>query len=232
MDLTTLQTLIGDLTNDPNHDRYSLTQINIELDNSQDVWNAEAKILKDTVTLTTTAGARQYALSGLTGTPISFARVTHRGIELQKKDKSWFDLYTSTDWTVDTGTPRYYLIEATDPDIQFLTVYPTPRDADAGANLVVEYIKRHTSMSASSDQPFNSSPLATPYHYGLGYDVSSRLLIRDPNELNVQKVMPYKKLADIAKANVIQVFKALEREEPLRLRGGKVWQGGGALWRG
>lgn len=231
MDLASLQVLIGDLTNDPGHDRYTLAAIGTELDNSQDKWNVEARILKKTVTLTTIDGVRQYALTGLTGTPIAFTRVTHKGLELDKKDKSWMDLYSGTDWTLDIGTPKRFLIEATDPAIQFITVHPTPQGVDAGANLVVEYIIKHTSMTSSSDQPFNSAPLATPYHWGLAYDTAQRLLIRDPNPTNAQKVTPYKKIGDDVMADVVQTYKALEREEPYRVRGGRRWNSGGAFWR-
>lgn len=222
MTLTEMQALIGYLCNDPNHDRYPISSPDVigpELDNTQDNWNVEAKILKDTVTLTVVAGTRQYALSGLTGTPIAFNRVTHKGLKLEKRDKAWFDLYYGgSDWTLTTGTPIEYFVEATDPDLQYLTVFPTPGDGDAGANLVVEYTKKHTPMSSSTDQPLNSTPLLTPYHWGMCYDVASRLLIRDPDPINAAKVVPYKKIADKVLADVIQVYKAFEKEVPMRLK--------------
>lgn len=223
MDLSALQTLIGSLTNDPQHDRYTTSDIGTELDNSQDKWNVEAKIIKDTVTLTIVDGTRQYVLSGLTGTPISFLRVTHKGLELEKVDKIFMDLYTGSDWTQDIGTPKRFFIEATDPDIQYLAVHPTPQAADAGANLVVEYIKRHTALSASTDKPFNGNDLLLPYHYGLAYDTASRLLSRDPSPQNSSKVITYQREAGIVMANVVQVFKALEKQEPWRLKGGRVF---------
>ncbi len=219
MQLDEMQAMIGYLSNDPNHDRYSLPTINLELDNTQDKWNVEAKILKDTVTLTVVAGTRQYSLSSLTGTPIAFTRVTHKGLLLNKKDKAWFDLYQGgRDWTTIAGTPTDYFIEATDPDLQYLTLQPTPGDGDAGANLVSEYVKRHTPMTASTDQPINATPLLIPYHWGMCYDVSSRLLIRDPDPVNAQKVIPYKKIGDDVLSDVIQVYKAFEKEVPMRLK--------------
>lgn len=219
MTLTELQVLIGDLTSDPGHDRYTLSQINTELDNTQDKWNVEARIIKDVITVTVVDGTRRYAISGLTGVPIAFTRVTHKGLLLDKKDQAWFDLYVGgTDWTTTIGTPTNYYIEATDPDLQYITLYPIPQSGDAGAYLSVEYIKKHTAMSASSDTPFNASPLVRPYDFGVAYDVASRLLIRDPNPLNVQKVIPYKKIADDVMADVVQVFKALEKQVPMRLK--------------
>lgn len=225
-----LQSMIGDLTNDPNHDRYSLSRIASELDNSQNKWNIEAKIIKDTVTLTVVDGTRQYLLSTLTGTPISFPRVTHKGIELRKVSKSWIDLYTGSDWTTDTGTPTKFLIEATDPAVQYLTVHPTPQSGDAGAYLVVEYIKAHTPMSAASDTPFMSGSetnyLLRPYDWGLAYSVSARLLINDPDPTNRAKIPSQASIANGVMAEVVQVFKQLEVEEPKRIR---VFSGRGVV---
>lgn len=218
MTLSELQNLIGTLSNDPNHDRYSLSDINTELDNSQDTWNLEAKLIKDTVTLTVVDGTRQYLLSTLTGTPISFPRVTHKGIDLQKRSKAYFDHITHQDWTADIGTPGQFFIEATDPSLQYITVYPTPQSGDVGANLVVEYVKRHTPMSVSTDVPFmsgtESNYMLRPFDWGLAYSVSSKLLLRDPNEANAKRSGDYANVAKNVLAEVIQVFKALEVEEP------------------
>ena len=225
MTYSELQVLIGQLTSDPNHDRYTTTDIATELDISQNKWNLEAKIIKDTVTVAVVAGTRQYAISGLTGTPISFPRITHKGLELMKVSKSWLDLYSGTDWTQDIGTPRRVVIEGTDPDNLYITLYPTPQDGDAGSNLVVEYVKVHTAMSAATDVPFMSGTstnyLLRPYDSGLAYDTSSRLLSRDPSDVNAKRQVDYMRVAGATMANVIQVFKALEAEEPKRIRGGR-----------
>lgn len=227
MTLSDLQSLIGQLTNDPNHDKYKTSSpddIGIELDNVQDRWNLEAGILKDVVTLTVVDGTRNYALSALTGTPIRFDRVTHKGLLLERKDKSWYDLYKGgDDWSDNTGTPTGYYIDVSDPDNQNIFLYPIPQSADAGANLVVEYVKRHTSMSAAGDSPFNSNLLLTPYHHGLAYHASANLLLRDPSEANVLKVGQYNKLGNNILSKVIEVFKNQEREAPYRLRGGRRW---------
>lgn len=225
MTLSDLQTLIGSLTNDPSHDRYSTTDIGTELDNTMDDWNVKAKIIKDTYAVTWVDGTRQYALSDLTGTPISFPRATHKGLEMKKVSKTWLDLYTGSDWTVTTGTPKYFFIEATDPDVQKLTVYPTPTGEDAGAYGSIEYIKRHTAMSASTDTPFMSGTtvnyLLRPYDWGIAYATAARLLVRDPSSENVAKITTYSQIASNVLSDVIQVFKSLEAEEPKRIAGGR-----------
>lgn len=224
MNLSDLQTLIGDLCNDAAHDRYSLTQINEVVNNVLDEWNLEAAILKDAVTLTTVADQRNYALSGLTGTPIRFDRVTHDGIELQRRDKAWFDLYASDDWSDDIGTPTQYYIDVSDPDSQYLYLYPTPQSQDAGANLIVEYVKRQDELSSDTDIPFNSNTLLYPYHHGIAYSASAMLLLRDPSQENAIKSSSYMKKGNGILTKVIEIFKAQEREEPLRLRGGRYWR--------
>lgn len=230
MQLSEIQTMIGDLTNDPNHDRYSLMAIGTELDNSQDTWNVEAKIIKDTVSVTLVANTRQYALSLLTGTPISFPRTTHKGLDLDKRSKAYFDHLTGYDWTTDLGTPTEFYIEATDPDTQYITVHPNPQSGDVDGALIVEYVKRHTAMSASTDTPFMSvattNYLLRPYDWGLCYSVAAKLLLRDPSPANEAKSTSYANIARNVLADVIQVFKALEAEEPKRISGGRYWKGG------
>lgn len=230
MTLSDLQTLVGALCNDPNHDRYSLTDIGTELDNTQDAWNVKAKIIKDTITITTVSGTRQYLLSGLTGTPISFPRVTHNGLDLGKRSKSWLDHASGTDWTTAIGTPKFFIIEGEDPDLQYITLQPIPQSGDAGANLVVEYVKRHTPMSVASDTPFMSVTTANyllrPYDFGVAYATAARLLARDPTQETIVKAGNFSKIGDNVLSDVIQVFKALEAEEPKRLQGGRYWNSG------
>ena len=223
MNRTVLYTLIGDLCNDPNHDRYTTSQIDTQLDLIQDRWNVDAGILVDTTTLTTVAGTRSYAVSGLTGTAIDFRRVTHLGLELVKRSKSWFDLYAGDDWSDDVGTPTQYYID-TDADGFFIVLYPTPQTADAGANLVVEYVKRHTSMANASDEPFNSLTYLGPYHYGVAYKAASNLLAQDPDPVNAAKAARFDRLAETAYSDLFQHFKQIEKDEPMRMTGGRWWR--------
>lgn len=232
MQLADIQTLIGSLTGDPTHDRYQLTDINTELDNAQNGWNQEIKIIKETTTITVVAGQRQYLLTLITGTPIAFGRVTHKGLDITKRSKQYFDLY-GLDWTQDIGTPLEFCVEATDPSNLYLTLHPTPQSGDAGANLVVEAIIGHTSMVASTDVPFMlgafSNYLVRPYDSYLAYDVAARLLARDPSPTNMPKAGEYLKIAGEGKTMLTQVFKALEAEEPKRMGGGRYWSTGNIM---
>lgn len=229
MTLSELQALIGSLTTDPNHDRYTLSDINTELDNTQRQWNQEIKIIKETTTITTIDGQRQYLLSLITGTPIAFPRVTHKGLIIAKRSKAYFDLY-NYNWTTDIGTPIEFCVEATDPGNLYLTLHPTPQSGDAGANLVVEAIIDHTPMVAPTDVPFmlgtTSNYLLRPFDFYIAYSTSARLLARDASAANQSKASEYLKISADGKDNLVQVFKALEAEEPKRMAGGRYWNQG------
>lgn len=229
MTLADLRTLIGSLTNDPNHDRYSNTDIGTELDNSMDLWNVEGKLIKSTTTITIVSGTRQYALSNITGTVVAIGRATHKGIPLTKRDKAYVDLYYGgNDWTANQGTPTDFYIDVTDPANQYVVVYPTPQDGDIGANLVIEATIRHTSMSATTDVPFmsgvNSNTTLRPYDWGLAYEVAARLLARDPSKENTPTAINYAQIARVIRADVVQVFKQLERQEPPELKMPQRWR--------
>ena len=227
MQLSDLQTQVGILCNDFNHARYLLTDINQELDNAQNQWNAEIKIIKETTTIPSVLNQRQYLLTLITGTPISFPRVTFKGIDLKKRSKSYFDLYTSYDWTQIIGTPTDFFIEATDPSNLFLTVYPIPQSGDTDGSFVVEAIIAHTPMVNPTDVPFMSGAVSNyllrPYDFLLAYSAAARLLARDPSPENGSRQGNYMKIAQEGKELLITVLKEMEAEEPRRMAGGRRW---------
>lgn len=230
MTLTELQVLIGSLTNDPNNDRYSLPSVTQELNITMNVWNVEVKVLRTVSLITVIDGQRQYSFIGLISrVPVAFGRVTHKGLDLKKRSKAYFDLYYG-DWTTDIGTPIEFCIEATDPNNLYLTLHPTPQSGDAGANMYVESIVVPNDMTAASDVPYllgtTSNLLLRPYDYYLAYETAGRLLARDPSELNASRAGNYMKIANDGKSNLIQVFKALEADEPSRIYGGRYWNSG------
>jgi len=233
MTLSELQAQVGALTNDPNYDRYSLSDINAELGNSQTKWNLSAKILKLTTSSVIIAGSNYFGLTPF-GTPtnivLAYDRVTLDSLPLKKRSKAWMDLYTGTNWSAHTGTPTIYYIDVS-YGVERIYLYPTPTSADAGKSLVYETITSHIPMSSSTDRPFqwyagSSSFLTTPYDYGLAYDAAARLLLRDPSTANAKKSEDYKNIANGVLDQVIQTFKALEAEEPKRLSGGRYWNSG------
>ena len=229
MQLSDLELQTAKLCSDENHIRYQLPDVDKELDNAIGQWNEEIKIIRETTTISVVAAQRQYALTLITGmTPISFPRVTLNGIDLKKRSKTYFDLYTSYDWTAIQGTPTDFYIEATDPANLFLTVYPVPTSNDVPGNLVVESVIAHTPMVNSTDVPFmsgtTSNYLCRPYDFYLAYSAAARLLARDPSTENQARQGTYMEIAKEGKELLVNVFKQLEADEPLRLRGGRQWQ--------
>lgn len=227
MQLSDLETLASKLANDPSHAQYQLVDVDLELNNAQRQWNAEIKIIKETTTIAVVAAQRQYALSLISGTPVSFPRVTQNGRDLKKRSKSYFDLYTSYDWTQINGTPTDFYIEATDAKNAFLTVYPNPTSNDVPTNIVVESVIDTTDMSVSTDTPYmqisTANYLCRPYDFYLAYSAAARLLARDPNPENASRQGNYMKIATEGKDLLITVFKQLEADEPLRMSGGRRW---------
>lgn len=237
MTLAELKVLIGSLTNDPNHERYTEATIETELDISQTGWNVEIGVLKGTGYANAVDGVREYSIASMfSETPIKFLRATHKGLKLEKRDKSWFDLYIrGTDWTTLTGTPTAYYVDATEPDELSMFVHPTPTGNDVGLNnIALEAIGHHKRMTDAADVPFTdfwdeTNHMLRPYDWGLAYEVAARLLARDPSEINASKSVNYKKISDEVKSNLIQVFKSMEAEEPKRMGGGRYWTFGNAI---
>lgn len=234
MQLSDLQTLVATLCNDPSNARYQTTDINQELNNTQRQWNGEIGINKRSGTITVVNGQRQYPLFTLiTGTPVSFTRVTHKGIDLKKRSKTYFDLYTGTDWTQAIGTPTDYFIEfentanVQDQSDKYITLYPIPQSNDVGANLVVEFVADVSDMSGGTDLPFTTGQFSNyftlPYHFYIAYSAAARLLARDPSPENQVRAGQYLVIAGQGKELLINIFKNLEAEEPIRLRGGRQW---------
>ncbi len=227
MQLSDLENQVGILTNDPQHAQYLIANVDQELNNAQRQWNAEIKIIKQTTTIAVVATQRQYLLSLISGTPVSVPRVTQNGLDLKKRSKSYFDLYTSYDWTLINGTPTDFYIEATDPSKLFMTVYPVPTANDTPTNFVVESVIDVTDMAQASDTPYMQGAIANylcrPYDFYLAYSAAARLLSRDPSPENASRQGNYMKIAQEGKDLLMTVFKELEVEEPRRMTGGRQW---------
>lgn len=227
MQLSDLQTQVGILTNDSVHTQYLISDVTSELNNTQRQWNSEIKIIKQTTTIPVVAAQRQYALTLLANTPVSFPRVTQNGIDLKKRSKSYFDLYTSYNWTLINGTPTDFFIEATDASNLFLTVYPNPTGNDVPTSFVVEAVIDTTDMANATDTPYMKGSIANylcrPYDFYIAYSAAARLLSRDPSPENASRQANYMKIAGEGKDLLMTVFKELEIEEPRRLVGGRQW---------
>jgi len=225
--LADLQILAANHLNDPANTRYTLSEINNHFDIAMDRWNRIAHICRNTVTLTTVANQGPYAITGLVGTPLEIRRVTHKGIELTKRAKSYFDLYSASDWTTTPGTPTDFVIDINSNPVNVI-LYPIPQGNDAGANLSVEYVLRHDPMVNPTDTPFTVQGvvnlLMLPFAAGLAIEVAADILEHDPTPETVKKAEYFRKDANDILSDVISYYDRLETDEPMRMAGGRYWR--------
>ena len=225
--LADLQALASDHLNDPGNTRYTLATINSHFDIAQDRWNRMAHICRNTVILTSVTNQGNYAITGLTGTPLEILRVTHKGVELTKRSKSYFDRYSADDWTTHQGTPTDFVIDINSNPVN-IVLFPVPQGNDAGANLSVEYVLRHDPMVNSSDTPFTAQGVANllmlPFAAGLAIEVAADILEHDPTPETVKKAAYFRKDANDVLSDVISFYDRLETDEPLRMAGGRTWR--------
>jgi len=219
--LADLQTLISDHLNDPTNTRYTLTEINQHLDIAQDHWNREVRICRMSDMVTVVAGQYNYPISLLTATPLEFIRVTHKGIDLTKRSKDYFDMFTSYDWRTASGTPTDYYIDLVQ-SAPYIGLRLCPSSNDAGPYLVVEYLGRHTPMVNSTDTPFTvngvQNTLIMPFLNGLAMEVASDILKHDPTPETVQKAKTFSDEANKTLSQVVSIYQRLEEDEPWHMR--------------
>lgn len=225
--LADLQTLASNYLNDPANARYALALLNNHFDIAQDRWNRAAHICRSTMTLSTVAGADTILLSGLAGTPLEILRVTHKGVDLAKRSKAYFDRYSGSDWTTSQGTPTDFVIDINANPVVII-VYPTPQGNDAGANLGVEYVLRHDPMVNPTDTPFTTqgvvNTLILPFAAGLAVEVAADILAQDPTAETVKKAESFREQANDILSDVVAFYDRLETDEPMRMAGGRNWR--------
>ena len=220
-----LEDLIADHLNDPEHTRYTIAEIDRHLDIAQDHWNREVRICRMADTLTTVASQYQYPISSLSTTPLEFIRVTHKGIDLIKRSKDYFDTFTSYDWTTMQGTPKDYFIDLVQSG-PYIGLRPVPQGNDAGANLLVEYLGRHSPMVNPTDTPFTvngvQNTLILTFLAGLASEVSSDILSHDPTPETAIKRKTFADEANKTLSQVVSIYQRLEEDEPWHMRGGRL----------
>ena len=73
--------------------------------------------------------------------------------------QEWLDQYIP-DWRGETGSTELYYRRA-----NYIGLYKEPTANEAGTDLLkIYYVKKPTSMSSDSADPFDSDPTLTPYH--------------------------------------------------------------------
>jgi hypothetical protein len=221
MDRGSLRTRASQFAADNRQTRYTPTQYNAALNDSNVQFAMDAKCVFKTTTFTTVADQATYSL------PTDFLVdrfLTHKGIKLEPKDRSWFLFYNrGSDTLDDKGTPRFYIVDPEETRKTFRLV-PIPQADDAGANLDLDYLQIPAEMTSDTDEPLNGTALLIQYHLAiaqhaayllLGGEVQTPEIAAKRSELLTQ----YHDYVTIA----IELY-GTTKSAPLRMRGGRFWR--------
>ncbi len=214
-------TRIGDLTGDPSNQEWSASKKQDQIQEAQERFVLDTRALVDSSTTTTVDGTSEYDLPT---DVLDITRMAHKGVRLRRLSKFELDSLYQSDWTTTTGTPTAYYVDL-DPNNKKFRLYPIPTGNDAGANLLVEWIKIPPTLTSDSGVPFDGHTLMTPYHMAIAYKAAAELLKTNVNESRAAKITLYEreylKLVD----HCIDTFKQLAITTPMRMRGGRYFKG-------
>jgi len=165
--ITRARVLLNDSSSDATRQRFSDAQLLGFLNDGQREAVAFSWVLKSSYTLTLVAGTTEYAL------PSDFSstwRVLYRNKKLEQTSLPELDANT-VGWRNISGTPQsYYLYLGASTNIGF---YPAPTSASTGT-VVVYYFQQPADLTSTSQTPWNSWTLLTPYQSGLAYYIAYR----------------------------------------------------------
>lgn len=222
MNLTTLTAIAANFAGDKDQSRYSglYTQA---LNLGQQQFALDSKRLwKDNAAITVLSGTSAYSL------PSDFmwekdGEVTFNGIPLNPISRAEIlRIKSSTDWTLDHGTPTYYIIDPEEARKQ-ITLYPQPTANDAGKTLGLRYFPFPTDMSLGTDTPLNGYALMAQFHVSIAAWAAWYLL--QAEQVTDAITAKKKQLETIYNDGVslcVDTFKNTV-SQPLQMRGGRVY---------
>lgn len=221
MNLGQLRDLASLFVGDPNLTRFTSAQYTAALNRGQEQFSFDTRALfKDAPTYTVVDGTATYDL------PSDFMwekKVTHKGLKLDPISRETLEFYRrSDDWSDDTGTPRYFMIDPEEARKQ-IRLFPTPQAADAGANLILTYYPKPTEMASDSDEPLNGYALLAPYHIAVAAYGAWLLTTYETQtpEVSAKRGALNKVYQDKA-TEAADRFKNTSSEQ-MRMRGGRAW---------
>lgn len=218
----TLRSLVNLLVGDPSQQRFTAAQVQAKLEEAQERFVLDTRVLRDAISDTSVAGTAEY---NLPSDVLNIVWMAHKGLKLTRISKADLFFYKSADrWDDDSGTPRYYYVNL-DPNDQQYGLFPIPTAADAGANISGEYLKMPPVLSSDSSVPFDGHTLLIPYHNALAYFAAKELLIINPTQEGLVKVDAYKKRYSDEVSHCIETFKHMEQSQGWRLVGGRYHKG-------
>lgn len=220
MNLTTLTLFAAQLSGDENQTRYAGQYTNAANLAQQQFASDTLALFKDQ-TYSVVSGTAAYTLP----TDFTFEKkVTLNGIKLEPISRADIEnVKKSSDWTEETGTPKYFIIDPEAGKTQIL-LYPIPQGDDAGTNnLVLTYYPLPTDLVAGSDTPLNSASYMAQFHIGLAAFMAWFLMASESSKPEIKS-----KREELWGMYQTKVTEAIDRygntkSAPMRLRGGRYW---------
>lgn len=213
-----LVTRVGLLIDDPANQRFTAAQVQDELNKAQEQFVLDTECLKDVAsTITVVDGTAEYSLPT---DILRVFRVAHKGLKLESISKYELDLLYDSDWSDDEGTPKRYYVDL-DPDNKKIHLYPIPQSGDAGANLIIEYLKFPAAMTSDSDTPFGAHTLLAPYNDAVAYYAARNLLIINPSQETLLKASAFEKEYRNLVTECINKFRSMGEQRPMNLYRGR-----------
>lgn len=207
---------------DPNDVQWSASQKQNKIEEAQERFVLDTRVLVDKTTDSVVSGTSEYDLPSDT---IAITRIAVNGIEVKRTSKFTLDMLTNQNWSNDTGAAVYFYVDL-DPNNKKFRIYPIPTAAQVGTNNIdIELIKIPPTLSGDSSVPFDGHTLLIPYHMALAYWAAKELLLINPSKENMVKVKAYEGEYNRLAEDCINTFKAMETEGPWRLLGGRYHSG-------
>lgn len=212
---STLTTLTSLLIGDPSNKLFTTTQVQAKIQEGQERFVLDTRVLTDNTTGSIVSGTSEYALPS---DVLDIKRLAVNGIELERISKFQLDLENSGDWSTTAGTPKRFYVDL-DPNNQKYRLHPIPQDGDVGTNnIAIEYIKIPPTLSADASVPLDGHTLLTPYHNAIAYWAAKELLTINPSQENIARYTAYQKKYDDLVSHCIETFKHLAENERWRFR--------------
>lgn len=211
MNLSTIEARASRFLGDPDKTRFS-AQYTDAVNDAQKQFALDSGALFKDKAYTTVSGTSTYAL------PTDFIledTVTYDGKPLSPVSRhTLYTLYPGTDWTLLTGTPKFYMVDPEEASM-VLRLIPIPQDAKA---VSMRYAPLPADVSATTDVVLNSSTLLTQFHLGIAALTAWIILQSEVVTPEIQA-----KMNEMMKVYNDAVTKAIDKfgntkSEPLRLR--------------
>lgn len=217
----TLSTLTSLLIDDPSNSAFTSAQVLAKIQEAQERFVLDTRVLRDLAAASTVASQQEYALPT---DLMDIVRLALDGAELTRVSKADLSfIFRGSRWDQTIGIPTHYYVDL-DPNSQKYGLYPIPVSAGS-SNIAIEYVKMPPTLSADASVPLDGHTLLIPYHNSLAYWAAKELLMIQPSQENLVRVQQYTKRYEDEVSNCIETFKHMEQSQSPRFKGGRFHKG-------